>query len=224
MLMENCKYTSVPSVKSEQKPVFGGLGTWLNMTKAGWFAKTLWNIVFLFFPFSYFSTWKYFFCDNSSTTKKCFPLSFHALTVCSVSSGCLQGPPSRSCWTQSMELRWTIGCRSRKLCLGNVCLCDWTVPWVYVNWAPCNHTQARMTCVCSPAKGGWDYPLAWMFHSETVIEMDFCLLSHSDRLWFTKLFTNMYYMTNPSNFLAALLLALMHASSRALGMALFLPC
>lgn len=41
MLMENCKYTSVPSVKSEQKPVFGGLGTWLNMTKAGWFAKTL---------------------------------------------------------------------------------------------------------------------------------------------------------------------------------------
>lgn len=82
-----------------------------------------------------------------------------------------------------MELRWTIGCRSRKLCRGNVCLCDWTVPWVYVNWAHCNHTQAHMISVCSPGKGGWDYPPAWMFHFEAVIEMDFCrLLSHSDGL------------------------------------------
>lgn len=39
--MENCKCAAAPSVKSEQKPVFGGLGTGLNMTKAGWLGKYL---------------------------------------------------------------------------------------------------------------------------------------------------------------------------------------
>lgn len=43
-----------------------------------------------------------------------------------------------------MELRWAIGCRSRKLCWGNVCLGDWTVPWVHVNWAPSTHLQAHI--------------------------------------------------------------------------------
>lgn len=38
---ENCKYTAAPSVKSEQKLVFGSLGTGLNMTKAGWVVKYL---------------------------------------------------------------------------------------------------------------------------------------------------------------------------------------
>lgn len=43
--------------------------------------------------------------------------------------------------------------------------------------------RPRMISVCRPERGGRDYPLSWMSRSETVIEMDFCLLlSHSDRL------------------------------------------
>lgn len=101
--------------------------------------------------------------------------------VTCVSNGCLQGSPHQTGWTQSIELRWTIGCRSRKLCWGNVCVCDWTAPRACVNWAPRNHTQARVISVCSPGNGGCDYPLTWMFHFEDEIEIDFCLLlSESD--------------------------------------------
>lgn len=87
-----------------------------------------------------------------------------------------------------MALRWAIGCRSRKLRWGNVCLHDWTVPRVHVNWAPCNHPQAHIWSVClqlctGKKKAGGDYPRSWMFHFETVIEMDFCLPSFT--LWQT---------------------------------------
>lgn len=87
-----------------------------------------------------------------------------------------------------MALRWAISCRSRKLRWGNVCLHDWTVPRVHVNWAPCNHLQAHIWSVClqlctGKKKARGDYPRSWMFHFETVIEMDFCLPSFT--LWQT---------------------------------------
>lgn len=71
---------------------------------------------------------------------------------------------SQTCWTQSMELRRTIGCRSRNLCWRNVCLFDWTVPWVYINWSPYNHRQTRMIRLFSPGRGSWDNPLSWLSH------------------------------------------------------------
>lgn len=111
-----------------------------------------------------------------------YPLLSFQAPLTWASNGCLRVSPYSASWTQSIELRQTIGCRSRKLCWGNVCVSDWTASWACVNWAPRNHTQTRMISVCSPGSGGWDYPLTWMFHFENEIEIDFCLLStHSDR-------------------------------------------
>lgn len=53
-----------------------------------------------------------------------------------------------SAWTQSLALRWPTGFRSRKLCLKNVCICDWTVPRVRLNWAPCYNLQAHIWSLC----------------------------------------------------------------------------
>jgi len=168
--MRRC-WREIASVKIEEKIEFKSFGTgspWLKLVE---------NLTVIFFYdlllFYYFSTWIQF-CNDDTATKNVFAsfLTGNLWLTC----GCLQGPPSRTCWTQSMALRWTIGCKSRRLCWGNVCLCDWTVPWADVNWAACNHSQAHMISVCSSGKRGWDYPFVGMFHFETVIEIDFCLL------------------------------------------------
>ena len=74
--MENCTYAAAPSVKSDQKLVFGGLGTGFNMTKAGWVVKTLANIFFLFvlpFILSFFLLLEY---NPSMTTALAQTCSF----------------------------------------------------------------------------------------------------------------------------------------------------
>lgn len=116
----------------------------------------------------------------------------------------MSGPPSETCWTESMKLRRAIGCRSRRLCWGNVCLRDWTVPWVYVNWAPCNHTQTHMINPRSQRTETQDYPRCPSVRFPTKIEIDFSLylsLPLSLRLtWLAKHFTNIYRMTSTANF------------------------
>lgn len=159
--------------------MFGGLGTGLNRT--GWVLKTFINIFFhsLLFLISVLG------CNSPlaqllhKENRSLFLSRFWLISK--FQEDVSQVPPSQTGWTQSAELRWTIGCRSRILCWGNVCLCDWTVLWVYVNWASCNHTQAHVIRL-PPWKRCLRLSPAWMFHFETVIEMDFCLiLSHCDR-------------------------------------------
>lgn len=58
-----------------------------------------------------------------------------------------------SAWTQSVALRWPSGCRSRNLCLGNVCLRDRTVPQVCLNWAPCYNLQTHVWSLCFLGSG-----------------------------------------------------------------------
>lgn len=47
----NYKNTAAPSVKSEQKLVFGGLGSGLDKATAGWAVKYLFSSLLLIFPF-----------------------------------------------------------------------------------------------------------------------------------------------------------------------------
>lgn len=76
VLMENCKYTAAPSVKSEQKLAFGGLGTWLNMTEAGWVVKTHKCLVSVLLSLSPFSVLEYKFPLTTTPPQKYLPLSF----------------------------------------------------------------------------------------------------------------------------------------------------
>lgn len=97
-----------------------------------------------------------------------------------------------SAWTQSMALRWPSGCRSRKLCLGNVCLRHWTVPRVHLNWAPCYNLQAHIWSLCCldggrrevKKKEKKDHPSSRAFSFVSVIAIDFCLTSPT--LWQTQ--------------------------------------
>ena len=144
--MENCKYKAAATVKSEQRPRHRAKHDWHS--PGGY---TLTSISSPVCPPSTILSFSLSQCWNIALLWQPVRVSLFFLRLLSylqVSRGRLRGPTSKTCSTQSMALRWTIGCRSRNLCWGNVCLCDWTVPQVYVNWAPYNHTQTRMISVC----------------------------------------------------------------------------
>lgn len=212
--MENPKHTAAQSVKSEHRLVFGGLGTGLNMTKTYWVVKTLFHSLLLLHCRAGIEN-----LNNSSSTKKHPLFSSQALTWLYVSSGRLRGAPFQTCWTQSMELRWTIGGRSRKLCWGNVCLRDWTLPWVYVNWAPCNHTQAPYD-QCLQAWARWS-------RLSSLLDVSFwgCnrngFLSSSFTFWRTP---RDLCLTQGRGFIRNAWMAFMNSGSVAVGMPMSVGC